>query len=68
MAEASKGPVWIDPPKYWAAVAGKSEEEVTQIWEEITQLLLQGKMEAVSRIAFVTGIGYPYPKSRCNAA
>jgi hypothetical protein len=66
--DALKGPVWIDPPKYWAAVEGKSEEEIAQIWDTILQLLQQDQADAVSRIDFVTGIGYPYRRRGCKAA
>jgi hypothetical protein len=58
----SVGPIWIDPPKYWAATAGKSEEEITQMWEHLSELLAEGKIETIKRFEFVTCIGYPYRK------
>jgi len=63
VTDENLGPVWIDPPKYWAATKGKSEEEITRLWEEILQLLREGKTDLIMRIDFVTCVGYPYRRS-----
>jgi hypothetical protein len=60
VARQASGPVWIDPPKYWAAIQGKTDEEIDQLWNEILQLLQEGKSDLVSQIEFVTCIGYPF--------
>jgi hypothetical protein len=60
MATEAGGPVWIDPPKYWSAIHGKSDDEVEKIWAEILSLLQAGRIDLVSKIDFVTCVGYPY--------
>jgi hypothetical protein len=56
------GPVWIDPPRFWTATAGKSEAEVTQLLEHISELWRTGDTEALMRFSFVTCVGYPYKR------
>ncbi len=56
-----QGPVWIHPPRFWAAVAGKSEAEISSLLELVTQLHEEGNREALLQFDFVTGVGYPYP-------
>jgi hypothetical protein len=63
MNEAALGPVWIHPPRFWKVIEGKSEEEIAELLDYITQLLAEGQIEALLRFDFVTGIGYPYPNS-----
>jgi hypothetical protein len=55
------GPVWIDPPRYWAAIANKSEKEIDALLESITTLWHHGQIEALFQFDFVIGVGYPYP-------
>jgi hypothetical protein len=57
------GPVWIDPPRFWTAVAGKSEDEVTQLLEQVSELWRAGDIDALMRFSFVTCVGYPYKRS-----
>ncbi len=64
MNAAAPGPVWIHPPRFWNAVEGKSEDEIADLLDFITQLLAEGKIEALLRFDFVTGVGYPYPNFR----
>lgn len=61
MNTAAPGPIWIHPPRFWNAVAGKSEDEVTELLDSLTRLLAEGHTEAILRFDFVTGVGYPYP-------
>jgi hypothetical protein len=61
MSAAVPGPVWIHPPRFWNAVKGKSEDEIANLLDHITQLLAEGQIEALLRFDFVTGVGYPYP-------
>ncbi len=63
MNAAVPGPVWIHPPRFWNAVEGKSEDEIANLLDHITQLLSEGQIEALLRFDFVTGVGYPYPNS-----
>jgi hypothetical protein len=63
-----QGPVWIDPPRFWAAAAGKSEAEISDLLDHIVQLWNEGKREALLRFDFVTGAGYPYPSHELSAA
>jgi hypothetical protein len=60
---AAPGPVWIHPPRFWNAMKGKSEDEITALLDHITQLLAQGQIEDLLRFDFVTGVGYPYPNT-----
>lgn len=63
MNAVARGPVWIHPPRFWNAVAGKSEDEIADLLDHIMQLLAEGKIEALLQFDFVTGVGYPYPNS-----
>lgn len=67
MNAATFGPVWIHPPHFWRATAGKSEDEIADLLDHITQLLAEGQIEALMRFDFVTGVGYPYPNCRRGA-
>jgi hypothetical protein len=64
MSTASRGPVWIDPPRFWAAVAGKNEEEITALLNHIDELWQRADIEALQRFDFVTCVGYPYRSRR----
>lgn len=68
MGRQASGPIWIDPPKYWAAIQGKTDEEIEKMWDEILQLLQEEKFDLLSRIDFVTCIGYPYEGKHFSAA
>ena len=59
----ASGPVWIHPPRFWNAVEGKSDDEIAELLDHLTQLLAEGQTEALLRYDFVTGVGYPYPNS-----
>lgn len=61
MNAAPVGPVWIHPPRFWNAVEGKSEDEIANLLDYITQLLEEGQIETLLEFDFVTGVGYPYP-------
>lgn len=63
MNASERGPVWIHPPRFWKAVEGKSEDEIADLLDYLTQLLAEGQTEALLRFDFVTGVGYPYPNS-----
>lgn len=63
MNTEESGPVWIHPPRFWKATEGKSEAEIADLLQCITQLLAEGKVEELLQFDFVTGVGYPYPKS-----
>jgi hypothetical protein len=63
MNTAALGPVWIHPPRFWSAVEGKSEDEIADLLDYMAHLLADGQTEALLRFDFVTGVGYPYPKS-----
>ncbi len=66
-----RGPVWIDPPRFWAVVARMTENEVEALLENVSQLWQDGNIEALLQFDFVTGVGYPYPgqgSDRRNAA
>ncbi len=63
MNASALGPVWIHPPRFWNAVKGKSEDEIAELLDHITQLLAEGQIEALLRFDFVTGVGYPYPNT-----
>ena len=63
MDAASKGPVWIDPPRFWAAVAGKSDEEVSSLLDHIEELWQRADVAALQRFDFVTCVGYPYQRT-----
>ena len=63
MDAAVKGPVWIDPPRFWAAVGGKSEDEVNTLLEHIQELWNRADIEALRRFDFVTCVGYPYQRA-----
>jgi hypothetical protein len=63
MNGATRGPVWIHPPRFWKATEGKSEEEVSALLARIEQLLAEGKTETLLQYDFVTGVGYPYPNA-----
>jgi hypothetical protein len=63
MLAAIPGPVWIDPPRFWTATDGKSEEEVTQLLDHVSELWRSGDIDALLRFSFVTCVGYPYKKS-----
>jgi len=64
MNTATFGPVWIHPPRFWRATAGKSEDEIADLLDHITRLLAEGRIEALLQFDFVTGVGYPYPNGR----
>jgi hypothetical protein len=63
MEAAVKGPVWIDPPRFWAAVAGKSEAEIDSLLGHIEELWQKADLEALQRFDFVTCVGYPYRRT-----
>jgi hypothetical protein len=63
MSAAELGPIWIHPPRFWKAVEGKREDEISDLLDQRTQLLAEGQTEALLRFDFVTGVGYPYPNS-----
>ena len=62
MSAAMPGPVWIDPPRFWSATAGKSDDEVSQLLELVSELWRAGDVDALMRFSFVTCVGYPYSK------
>jgi hypothetical protein len=61
------GPVWIDPPRFWTAIAGKGEDEVTHLIEHILELWRAGDVDSLMRFDFVTCVGYPYKRLRSSA-
>ena len=64
MTAAVTGPVWIDPPLFWTAVADKSEDEVASLLDHIQELWQRSDVEALLRFDFVTCVGYPYQNQR----
>ncbi len=68
MKAATSGPVWIHPPRFWKATEGKSEEEIAALLDHMTQLLAEGRTEALLQFDFVIGVGYPYPRPSPTAA
>ena len=62
--------VWIDPPRYWAATANMSSEQVEALLEEINATIESGRLEKLARFDFVLTEN-PYitwRRSRSNAA
>jgi hypothetical protein len=46
--------VWIDPPKYWAATAGMTDDDKTRLLNRIEQLAARGDSESLQKINFVS--------------
>ncbi len=45
--------VWINPPKYWAATAGMSEDEIANLLEQVVNCARAGDLEALRKFDFV---------------
>jgi hypothetical protein len=53
MESSPKTTVWINPPKYWAATHAMTDEQKTQLLEQVERLVLAGDVSALRNYEFV---------------
>ena len=54
--------IWFDPPEFWAATQGMTQEQRDQLFQEIWQLAEKHEVDSLRKYHFVK-VG-PYPKRR----
>ena len=45
--------IWIDPPRYWAATANMSPEQVEAVLQEISAMAEAGQIDKLQKYDFV---------------
>jgi len=50
---AKSQPIWINPPKFWAATREMSQDEVGNLMDRIMQMAAAGDREALRKFDFV---------------
>ncbi|HXZ80944.1 MAG TPA: hypothetical protein VEG30_13525 [Terriglobales bacterium] len=62
---ATRQPIWINPPKFWAATRNMSPDEVGSLMERIEQMAAAGDKEALRKFDFVY-LENPRPARRAS--
>jgi len=50
---SSQPKIWIDPPRYWAATANMSPEQVEAVLQEISAMAEAGQIDKLQKYDFV---------------
>ena len=53
MTATERSPIWLNPPKFWAATRDMSSNEVEVLMQEVMLLAETRDMEALKRFDFI---------------
>ncbi len=62
MTSVDPEPIWLNPPKFWAATRDMSPQQVDSLMETLFYLAEIRNLEALRKFDFI-GIGHSYLKS-----
>jgi len=59
MTATDSEPIWLNPPRFWAATRGMSQQQIDMLMDTLLFLAETRNLEALRKFDFI-GIGYSY--------